>query len=85
MSEDRLTRIETIVEYHEKMIIQLQDTTKHLNHELGELRTSISRIEQKLNDTVKEVRELNRRYLYYIALIFTAINIVISTTLALIK
>jgi len=76
--EERLSRLETIVEYHEKMISEMQGHIKTINDEMGEVRSKLSGLEARIEGLEGSIKESNRRYMTYIALIFTLINIALS-------
>ena len=80
--EERLTRVETIVEYHEKLIADLQDHVRVMNHELGEVNNKISSLSQAVEDMKREITNKNKTYLTILGFLVTVVNIVVNLVLA---
>ena len=89
MNEDRIAKIETIVNMHTEEIKDLRASVKQLSNHISEIKTDTSSLNTKVDDMDKsfkesvknlkeDIRKSNNQNLWIIGTTLVVVNIVIS-------
>ena len=83
--EERLSRLETIVEYHEKMISEMQSHIKTINDEIGATKAEIASLRSDLQNLKEDMEKSATRRMWTIAMIVATISTIANILVALLK
>jgi len=67
--DERLARLEAIVEAHERQLDELRDHMKHINEELSDVRAALAGLTQSLNDLKEGISKEQKRSMWKVGLI----------------
>ena len=80
--EERLSRLEVLVEYHEKMISSLQSHVEVMNHELGKVKEELASIRTSIDNMKKDIAKSNRWAYILLGIFLTAANVITNIIIA---
>ncbi|RLG75146.1 MAG: hypothetical protein DRO12_05900 [Thermoprotei archaeon] len=83
--EERLSRLETIVEYHEKMISEMQDHIKTTNDEMGSIKTEIVSLRTDLQNLKDDMEKSAARRTWIATTIVAIASIIANILIALLR
>jgi len=83
--EERLSRLETIVEYHEKMISEMQDHIKTINDEIGATKAEIASLRSDLQNLKEDMEKSTTRRMWIATTIVAIASIIANILVALLK
>jgi len=81
--EERLSRLETIVEYHEKMISEMQGHIKTINDEIGATKTEIASLRTDLQNLKEDMEKSAARRMWVATTIVALASVVANILVAL--
>ena len=88
MSEDlshKIVRIEAIVESHEKIIGELKQQLAIINDHYNSLNNEIIRLNERISMIEDNIKESNRKSMWYVGTALTIINLIISIVFHFLK
>jgi len=83
--EERLSRLETIVEYHEKMISEMQGHIRTINDEMGSIKSEIASLRTDLQNLKDDMEKSATRRMWIATTIVAITSIIANVLIALLK
>ena len=83
--EERISRLETIVEFHEKSISELKEHIKTINDEIGATKAEIASLRSDLQNLKEDMEKSAARRMWIATTIVAIASIIANILIALLK
>lgn len=79
--KERIIRLETIINQHEKRIEKIEETIDNLNNHITDLREKMASVITRMDEMEKNIERNTRRSMWFIGILITIINIILNIIL----
>jgi len=83
--EERISRLETIVEYHEKMISEMQGHIRTINDEMGSIKSEIASLRTDLQNLKEDMEKSAAKRMWIATTIVAIASVIANILVALLK